>query len=73
MQIWFGSNPTVYQHAWTTSEQGELRNKALPSTQKPRKMRAEGMKVFRTIPLVHTIPRKHLMHEPALQDDSRQT
>lgn len=38
MQIWFGSNPTVYQHAWTTSEQGELRNKALPSTQKPRKM-----------------------------------
>lgn len=33
----FGSNHTVYQCAWTTSEQGELQNKALPSTQKPRK------------------------------------
>lgn len=43
MQMWFGRNQTVYQHAWTTSEQGELQNKALPSTQKNVSRRDEGL------------------------------
>lgn len=40
----FGSSRIAYQHAHTTSEQGELQNKALPSTQKSGNARAERRK-----------------------------